>query len=90
MASDGVNLVYKDDAGRMLLALHEQIAHARRAHANEHLDKVGTGNRKERHARFARNRAREESLAGSRRPDQQDALGDSSAEARETFRSRKN
>src|SRR5579862_3910919 len=85
MTPDGIDLIYKDDAGRMLLALHEQIAHARRAHADEHLNKVGTRNRKERHARFACNRAREERLAGSRRPDQQDALGDSSAEACEAL-----
>ena len=86
MASDGVDLIYKDDAGRMLLALHEQIAHARGADANEHLDEVRSRDRKERHARLARNRARQQRLAGSRRPDQQHALGDSAAEAREALR----
>ncbi len=85
MASDRVDFIAKDDAGRVLLALHEQIAHARRADADEHLDKVRSGNRKERHAGLARDRARQQRLASSRRPDQQNALGDSPTQPRETF-----
>src|SRR5580704_17916420 len=85
MTSNSVDLIYKDNARCMLLALHEQVAHARRADANEHLDKVPARNREERHARFARDRAREEGLAGSRRADQQHALGDSAAEASEAL-----
>ena len=42
MASDRVNLVDEYDAGRVLLALFEQVAHAARADAYEHLDEVGT------------------------------------------------
>ena len=67
MTSDRVDLVDKDDAGRMLLALHEQIAHARRADADEHLDEVRSRNREERHARLARDRARKQRFAGARR-----------------------
>jgi len=52
MASDGVYLIDENDTRRMLLALHEKIAHARSADAYKHLDKVGTRNRKERNARF--------------------------------------
>src|SRR5205085_8097704 len=44
MAADRVNLVDEDDAGRVLLALLEQVAHARSANADEHLYKVGTRN----------------------------------------------
>ena len=40
MTPDGIDLIYKDDARCVLLALHEQIADARRADANEHLDEV--------------------------------------------------
>ena len=85
MTSDRVDLIYEDDAGRVLLALHEQVAHARRADADEHLDEVRSGNRKERHARLARDRAREQRFAGARRADQQHALGDSPAQAREAL-----
>src|SRR5205807_409243 len=53
MASDGVNLVDEDDAGGVLLALLEQVAHARCADADEHLDEVGSADREERHIRFA-------------------------------------
>ena len=40
VAADGVDLVHEDDAGRVLLGLLEQVAHARGAHADEHLDEV--------------------------------------------------
>ena len=40
MATDGVDLVDEDDARRVLLALLEQIADARGADADEHLDEV--------------------------------------------------
>ena len=41
VAPDGVDLVHEDDARRVLLGLLEQVAHARGAHADEHLDEVG-------------------------------------------------
>src|SRR5208282_2338981 len=85
MTSHRVDLVDENDTRRMLLALHEQVAHARRANANEHLDKVRSRDRKERHARFACDRPREQRLAGSRRPDQQHALGNSAAQPREAL-----
>ena len=66
MAADGVDLVDEDDAGRVLLALLEQVADARGADADEHLDEVGAADREERHVGFARDRAREQRLAGSR------------------------
>ena len=49
--------------------------------ADEHLDEVRAGDREEGHVGFDGDRAREEGLAGSRRPDEQDALGDAAAEA---------
>ena len=66
MAADGVDLVHEDDAGRRLLRLLEEVADARGADADEHLDEVGAGDREERDAGLARDRAREQRLAGAR------------------------
>ena len=57
-----VNLVDKDNARRVFLRLLEHVAHAACAHADKHLDKVRAGNGEERHARLARNRARQQRL----------------------------
>ena len=86
VAADGVDLVHEDDARAVLLGLLEQVAHARGADADEHLDEVGAGDREERHARLAGDRAREQRLAGARRPVQQHALGDPGAERLELLR----
>jgi len=40
MTAHGVDLVDEHDAGRVLLALLEEVAHARGAHADEHLHEV--------------------------------------------------
>ena len=74
MTADGVDLVDEDDAGRVLLALFEQVADARRADADEHLDEVRAADREERHVGFAGDGAREQRLAGARRAHQQHAL----------------
>ena len=86
MAADRVNFIDEDDAGRVLLALLEQVANAARADADEHLDEVRTGNREERNVRFAGNGARQQGLARSRRPDEQHALRNASAELLEFLR----
>jgi hypothetical protein len=86
MASDGVDFIDEDDAGRVLLALLEQIAHAAGAHAHEHLHEVRTGDGEERHVGFARDGARQQRLAGSGRADQQHALGNASAQLLELLR----
>ena len=69
--ADRVDLVDEDDARRVRLALLEQVAHAARADADEHLDEVGAGHREERTPRFTGDRAREQRLARSRRSDEQ-------------------
>ena len=74
MAADRVDLVDEDDAGRVLLALLEQIADARGADADEHLDEVRAADREERNVGFARDGAREQRLAGAGRAHQQHAL----------------
>src|SRR6266536_2521893 len=86
VATDGVDLVDEDDAGRVLLALLEEVAHAARADAHEHLDEVGARDREEGHARLARDGAREERLAGAGGSHEQHALRDAAAEARELLR----
>src|SRR6185369_4715046 len=80
---DGVDLVDEDDAGRVLLALHEEVTDARGADADEHLDEVGARDREEGNAGLAGDRACEERLAGARRADEQHALRDPAAELRE-------
>ena len=80
MPADRVNLVNEDDAGRILLTLLEQVAYPAGTHANEHLDKIRAGNRKEGHVGFAGHCARQQSLAGSRGADEQHTFGDAPAE----------
>src|ERR1700756_5121784 len=80
MAAPWVDLVDEDDTGRILFALLEHVAHPAGADTNEHLDKVGAGNREERYVRLAGYRAGEQGLARARRPHEQHALGDLAAE----------
>ena len=80
VAADGVDLVDEDDRRGGLLGLVEQVAHAARADADEHLDEVRARDRVERHARLAGDRAGEERLAGSGRAVQQHALRDARAD----------
>ena len=72
--------------GRVLLGLLEHVAHARGADADEHLDEVGAGDREERHLGLARDRARQQRLAGTGRADHQHALGNLAAELLELAR----
>src|SRR5260370_948679 len=82
----GVNFVDENDAGRVLLALFKQIAHAAGAHTYEHFYEVRAGDREERHISFAGDRACKQSLSGSRRADQQYAFGNASAQFLELLR----
>ena len=73
--ADGVDLVDKDDTGRLLLRLTEQVAHLARAHADEHLDEFRAGHGEERDVRLTGDGLGEHRFAGTRRADEQDALG---------------
>jgi hypothetical protein len=53
VTTDGVDLVDEDDAGRVLLALLEEVADAARADADEHLDEVRARDAEEGHAGLA-------------------------------------
>ena len=66
MAADGVDLVDEDDAGGVLLALLEEVADARGADADEHLDEVRAADREEGDVGLAGDGAGEQRLAGSR------------------------
>ena len=86
MATDRVDFVDEDDAGSVLLALLEEVANAACANADEHLHEVRAGDGEEGHVGFAGNCAGEQRLAGSRRSDEQDALGNAAAELLELLR----
>ena len=86
MAADGVDLVDEDDARARLLRLLEQVADARGADADEHLDEVRARDREERHPGLAGGRAGEQRLAGTGRPVEEHALRDPGAERLELLR----
>jgi hypothetical protein len=79
MPAHRIDLVDEDDARRVLLALFKQVAYARCADADKHLNKVRTGDREERNVCFTRNRTGQQSLTGSRRSHHQNAFGNTSA-----------
>src|ERR1700722_19891985 len=85
-AADGVEFIDTDYSRRILLDLFKQIAHAAVAHAHKHLHKVRTRNREERNVCLARDGARQQSFAGSRRANQQNALGNAPAQLLEILR----
>ncbi len=80
--ADGVDFVDEDDAGGLLLGLLEEVAHARSAHADEHLDELRTRNREERHVGLAGHSLGQQRLARSRRAYEQRALRNFGAQLR--------
>ena len=86
VTADRVNFVDENDARGGFLALLEHVADARGAHADEHLHEIRTADGEERHIRFASDRARQQGLAGARRPDHQNALGNTATEFLKLFR----
>jgi len=71
LAAYGVDLVDKHDRRSARLRLFEQVPHARRADAHEHLHEVRARDREERHACLAGHRARQQRLAGAGRAEEQ-------------------
>ena len=78
--ADRVDLVQEHQRGRLLLRLLEQLADARGAQADEHLDELRAGHEEERDVRLPGDGASEQRLAASRRTEQQHALRDAPAE----------
>ena len=64
----------------------EQLADARRADAGVHLDEIGAARKEKRHLGFAGHRTGEQRLAGTRRSDEKDALGNAPANRRKLRR----
>ena len=60
--------------GAFSFACRNRVAHPRRADADEHLDEVGTADRKERHVRLSGHGFRQQRLTGSRRAYEQGAF----------------
>lgn len=73
--ADGVYLVNKDNAGRFLTGLPEEVAHLGGTHADKHLHELRPRNGKERHFGLAGHGTGNQRLAGSRRAHQQGTLG---------------
>src|SRR5205814_1382957 len=90
MPADRVDFVDENNARRGFLPLLEHVAHPRCADADKHLHEIRAADREERHVGFARNSAREQSLAGAWRSDEQHALRNAAAELLKFFGSRKN
>ena len=86
MPAHGVDFIDEDDAGGVLLALLEEVAHAAGAHAHEHLDEVRSGDGEEGYAGFPGDGSGQQGFAGAGRADQQHALGNAAAELLEFLR----
>ena len=77
--ANGVELVDEDDARGMTAGVAEHLTDARRTDAGIHLDEIGSARKQKRHVGFTGDRAREKRLAGARRSDQQNTLGNATA-----------
>ncbi|OIQ64964.1 hypothetical protein GALL_534830 [mine drainage metagenome] len=82
----GVDLVDEHDTRRVFLRLLEHVAHTACAHAHEHFHEVRARDGEERHARLARNRARQQRLTGAGRANKQRALGNLAPQTAELLR----
>ena len=80
-ASNSVNLVNKDDCWSVLFSLVKQLAHARRAKANKHLNKVRSSHGVERNASFACNCTRKKGFTSSWRAVKQHATRNARAQS---------
>ena len=73
LAADGIDFVNKDDARRIFLCLLEHIAHTAGTYADEHFDKIRTGNAEKRHTGFTGNRFGQKGFTRTRAARQQNA-----------------
>src|SRR5688572_3990804 len=74
-ATERIELIDEDDAGRLFASLLCELANASGPHADVDLIEIGAGRHDHRTARFAGDRACEECLAGTWSADEQHALG---------------
>ena len=76
LTSHGIDLIDEDDRRGLGLGLLKEVAHTAGADTHEHLDKVGTRDAKERHARLAGNGLGQQRFTGARRAHQQHTTRD--------------
>ena len=81
-----IDLIDKHDARSVLFGLLKHVTDTGCPHTNKHLNKVRTGNRKERHARLACNCTRQQRLTSPRRALKQRALRDLTTKAAKFLR----
>ena len=81
-----VDLVNEYNSGRNTLGLIEQVAHTACTDAYIKLDKIGAGNGQKRDVCLTGDSSCQQRLAGARRADQQNALGDLRAKLSEFIR----
>src|ERR1044071_5998792 len=86
LASESVDLVDKNDAGRELSSFRKEVSDTRSAESGEFLLEARAGCREKRYTRFFGRCSREQCLAGSRRSIKQNAARNTSTEAAEPFR----
>ena len=85
-AAERVQFVDEDDAGRLGAGLLEQVPHAGRAHADEHLHELRPGDGEERHPRLARHGLGQQRFSASGRAHQQHAARNLRAQRLELLR----
>jgi hypothetical protein len=81
-AADGIQLVDEHDGRCSLPGLLEEIAHAARSDANDHLDELTGAHTEERHTGFAGDCPSQQRLARTGRPHQEDAFWRGATQAR--------
>ncbi len=86
LAADRVDLVDEDDRRSLLAGGLEEVTNPAGADSDEHLHEVRTAHRHEGHSGFACDCAGEKGLAGSGRPDEENALRDTGPHLLETSR----
>ena len=80
--AERIQFIDENDARRAGFGLCEQVSHARRADADEHLDELRSAQAEERHVGFARHGTGKERLSRPGRTEQQHALRDAATEVR--------
>ena len=76
LTTNRINLVDKDNAGRLFLGLLEHVPYARSTHTNKHLHEIGSGNTEERNLGLARDGTGQKGFTGAGITHHQYAAGD--------------
>ena len=79
LAAYGIDLIDEHNGRSQLLGLLKQVSDPAGAHTHIHLHKVGAGDGQELHVGLSGNRPGQQGLAGARRANQQNAMGNPGA-----------